>query len=108
MWAVTLKISGKLIGRCGLFDSVVDGQGETELSYLIDPDVAGHGFATEAAASLIEHGRHVIGLTRIIALIHPENTASIRVAEKLGFHYESERSELSEFGSALIYALALP
>lgn len=107
MWAVILKITGQLVGRCGLFNSVVDGQGEAELSYLIDPEVAGNGFATEASSALIEYARSVLGVTRIVALISPENTASIRVAEKLGFYYEAQRSEASEFGPTMIYAIAL-
>jgi RimJ/RimL family protein N-acetyltransferase len=43
------------------------------------------GYASEAAAPVVRHGLFALGLSQVIADIDPENLASIRVAEKLGF-----------------------
>lgn len=107
MHAVILRSSGKLIGRCGLFSAVVDANSEMEISYLIDADLTDRGLATESASILVEHLRDHLEVNRIIALISPLNVASIRVAEKLGFTYERERSEAGEFGKTSIYALSV-
>ena len=106
MRAAILKSSGQMVGRCGLFASEVDGTIEVELAYLIDAESTSKGLATEAGRALVDHGLNELGLGRIVALIHPANLASIRVAEKIGFQYERPRSEESEFGSASIYSIA--
>jgi RimJ/RimL family protein N-acetyltransferase len=46
-----------------------------------------HGFATEAATALATFGFTQLELPRIVALIHPANVPSIRVADKMGFRY---------------------
>ena len=53
----------------------------------------GRGFATEAAGALIAHGLHTLGLPRLVAVTYPENHASQRVLDKLGF----ERRGLTEY-----------
>jgi RimJ/RimL family protein N-acetyltransferase len=45
----------------------------------------GRGYATEAAAPVVRHGLFTLGLDEVIADIDPDNTASLRVAAKLGF-----------------------
>ena len=44
----------------------------------------GKGYATEAARGAIRHGFETAGLDEIYCIIYPENTRSIRVAERLG------------------------
>jgi RimJ/RimL family protein N-acetyltransferase len=44
----------------------------------------GQGYATEGARAALAHASTVLGKERIISLIHPENRASIRVAERIG------------------------
>jgi len=84
LWAVVLKEDDRLIGRCGLLYQQVQGTWEIEVSYLIDKPYWGKGSATEAARETVElgFGRHKFA--RVIALINPENIASVRVAEKSG------------------------
>jgi ribosomal-protein-alanine N-acetyltransferase len=50
----------------------------------------GNGYATEAARALRDFAFASFGLERLISLIHEENPASIRVAEKLGERYERD------------------
>ncbi len=55
-----------------------------EIGWRLSPTAWGNGYAVEAARALVAHGFETVGLGEIIAEIDPANTASIRVAEKLG------------------------
>lgn len=44
----------------------------------------GYGYATEAARAALAHAFTVWRKDRVISIIHPENRASIRVAERIG------------------------
>ena len=46
-----------------------------------------NGYAAESVAAVIEYGRNVLKLPRIIAMVDPENEASIRLVEKLGLTF---------------------
>jgi len=56
-----------------------------ELGYRLCRDVWGNGYATEAAAAMLEAGYRRLDIDRIMACAHPDNASSIRVLEKLGF-----------------------
>ena len=44
--------------------------------------------ATESSKAILRHGFETLGLNRVIALVLPENTASIRVLEKVGMRFD--------------------
>ena len=68
--------------------------------------VRGRGFATEAAAACRAHARDRLGVDRLVAIIHPDNTPSKRVAERIGLSFE--RATTSESGDpAHVYAARL-
>lgn len=85
-WPVIEKVSGEVIGYCGLLDKEVEGRAEIELVYAFMPSAWGKGYAVEIAQSLRDHATRHLGLRRLIALIEPGNAASVRVAERAGFH----------------------
>lgn len=88
-WAVVLRQTGGLIGYCGLFQLPdVGGLPAVEIGYRLARSSWGHGYATEAVCAVRDYAFASLGLTRLIALIDPANTASIRVAEKAGMVYE--------------------
>lgn len=87
-WAVVEKASGELIGHCGL--RFIPEIRETEVLYAFGKDFWGKGYATEAARASVEFGFCRTGLERIIAIAVPENTASRRVMEHCGLHYEKD------------------
>ena len=58
--------------------------------YVIRRESWGRGYATELAEGIKCHAFETLGLTRLIALIEPENTASERVAAKAGMCFEKE------------------
>jgi RimJ/RimL family protein N-acetyltransferase len=71
-----------------LFDDV-NGRPEVEIGYRLIRSAWGHGYATEAAQAVATYAT-TLGIQRLIALIDPGNVASIRVAYKLGMHYEAD------------------
>ena len=89
-FVVTVRESAVPIGYCGFFHQVVDAAPEIEIGYRLHPDFWNKGFATEAARAVRDCGFSEWKLDRVISLIHPENTASRRVAEKNGMILEKE------------------
>ena len=90
-FAVIENASGNLIGYCGLFHIPdINGRPEIEIGYRFARESWGRGYATEAVLAVREFAFRSLGLTRLIAMIDPDNTASIRVAEKAGMRYEQD------------------
>jgi ribosomal-protein-alanine N-acetyltransferase len=106
LWAAETRDEGAFVGRCGLLPWVIEGRQEIELAYLIDRRRWGEGLATEAAQGILRYAREQLGLQRVICLIMHGNTASVRVAEKLGMRYE--RDMLGDFGACMVYGRRLP
>jgi RimJ/RimL family protein N-acetyltransferase len=82
IWAVEEKESGRLAGRIGCINP--EGWPGFEVGWTLRREFWGKGYATEAARRALEYGFHDLDRPHIISLIHPENRASIRVAERLG------------------------
>lgn len=59
--------------------------GIVEVGWTIGKAHWGKGIATEAARMVIDHGFRRLGVPAIFAIVHQNNAASMRVAEKLGF-----------------------
>jgi RimJ/RimL family protein N-acetyltransferase len=90
-WAVVAKDSGAAIGYCGLFDFPdVNGRPEVEIGYRLNRACWGQGYATEAVIAVRDYAFDVLGMTRLIAIIDPDNAASIHVAENAGLRHETE------------------
>jgi len=91
LWAVVEKRTRCVIGYCGLSRFAdVGGQPETEIGYRLARVHWGKGFATEAAVAVRDYAFDHLSLKRLIAIIDPQNDASIRVATKLGMRYEKD------------------
>jgi RimJ/RimL family protein N-acetyltransferase len=95
LWIVEERESGQFVGDCGLTPQEVDGATEIEVGYHVRASLQRQGFATEGAAAARAYARDVLGLDRLIALIHPDNVASQRVAEKIGLRFERETTSRS-------------
>jgi RimJ/RimL family protein N-acetyltransferase len=61
-----------------------------ELGWSIFPRHQRTGFATETALALMDWATQVHGITRFISATTPDNAASLRVHEKLGFRRTGE------------------
>jgi ribosomal-protein-alanine N-acetyltransferase len=89
-WAVVLRKTGELIGRCGMTVEEYEGISEPELGWTFARAHWGHGYATEAAAAAMKHWFENLRFRRIISLIDPQNFASERVAVRLGMTLERQ------------------
>ena len=85
-FACVWKPTGAVIGFSGI--KYVAEIAETELGYRFFEEYWGLGLATEAGRASIEFARAVVGLRRLVAMVHPDNVASARVVTKLGFARE--------------------
>ena len=90
--AVTLEETGELIGDAGIRRKP-ENDWEADIGYEIAPEHWRNGYATEAAAALINHGFDQMGLHRISSWCIAENVASARVLEKLGLREEGRLRE---------------
>lgn len=89
-WACVRKGDAEICGFCGL--KYLEEIDEVDLGFRFFPDYWGKGLATEAGFACLQFGFEVIGLEYVIALVLPENRASIRVLEKVGMTCEGEFS----------------
>jgi RimJ/RimL family protein N-acetyltransferase len=61
---------------------------DVDIGFAFLPEFWSRGYAVESAAAIMDHGRSVLGLGRIVAITAPENLGSIKVLEKIGFKFE--------------------
>jgi RimJ/RimL family protein N-acetyltransferase len=85
-WAAVDKATGECVGRIGLWNP--EGWPGLEIGWLLARSHWGRGLATEGGLAAREWAFATLGVDRLISVIHPENTASIRVAERLGETFE--------------------
>jgi len=105
LWAIALRETGEFAGDCGLTPQYVDGVKEIEVGYHVRPSLQGHGYATEAAAAARDFARDKLFLSRLIAIINPDNAPSQRVAEKIGLSPEKRSTVFGH--EQIIYAAAI-
>jgi RimJ/RimL family protein N-acetyltransferase len=76
---------GRMLGALGL---MFDGPGSAELAYWVRPESRRQGLAVRGIRALTPWAHATLRLPRVWLEIDPENTASLRVAERAGFTYE--------------------
>jgi len=85
-WAVEEKATRRFVGRIGLHRP--EGWPDLEVGWTLARDVWKQGYATEGGRASLDHAWNRLGVTKVVSLILPENTASIRVAQRLGQTFE--------------------
>jgi ribosomal-protein-alanine N-acetyltransferase len=88
-WVITY--GGQFAGQLTMGSIVWGSARSAQVGYWIDEAHAGRGVTPTALALALDHCFFVVGLHRVEATIRPENHASRRVAEKLGFRDEGLR-----------------
>jgi ribosomal-protein-alanine N-acetyltransferase len=88
-WVVTF--GGQFAGQLTVGSLVWGSARSGQVGYWVDENFAGQGIIPTALAMAVDHCFFAVGLHRIEASIRPENTASRRVVEKLGFREEGVR-----------------
>jgi len=111
LWDIIEKSSNKVIGDLG-FHSWYQKHHRAEIGYgMHDLSARRKGYMHEAFAAAIDHGFNKMNLNRVEAMISPENKASRRIVEKLGFNLEGQMREhhknpaTGKLDDSLIYAL---
>lgn len=82
MWLIVLK-DGSIIGRAGIENN---SDGLLELGYMLGAEYQHQGYAQEACEGILKYAEENLQINRkdIICRIYKENTASVKLAEKLG------------------------
>jgi RimJ/RimL family protein N-acetyltransferase len=89
LWVIE-TMDREFVGDCGLTWQSVNGVPELEVGYHVRSSLQGRGYATEAATACLELARRCDLAERLVAIIHSENSASQRVAEKIGLRVAGE------------------
>lgn len=88
-WAVLDKATGAYVGDVGAAfqhrELSPPPPDAPEAGWVIAPDQQGRGFAYEAASHGLRWLDHTHGYRRSVAIIHPQNAGSVRLADRLGF-----------------------
>jgi RimJ/RimL family protein N-acetyltransferase len=82
-WAVVEKSRGSVIGMCGLVKR--DNLPDPDLGYAFLPEYFGKGLAFEAAQACLHAAKRDFALPRLLAIVNPDNQASRRLLDRLGF-----------------------
>ena len=104
MWAVAEKVTGRVVGECGL--RVVEGGPDVALLCRMALDVRGRGYASEAARACVEAAFAALGVERIVGHTHPENVAARRVLMNAGMILHGSSRHYG--GATVLYAVNRP
>lgn len=103
-WIVQARDGGAFLGYCGIRPLEDSDREGTEIAWHVAKAWWGRGVATEAALAAREEAFGTFGVERLAALIHPENAASRRVAERIGMDLVQEDAVV-EGEPATVYVL---
>ena len=103
-YLVLRQFDGEPLGLCGLFRR--DQFEDADLGFALLETHRGQGYASEAAQAVLAHARDGLGMTRLIAVTSHDNTASMRLLDRLGFAFEAvvpwdEATTVRRYGLAL-------
>jgi RimJ/RimL family protein N-acetyltransferase len=105
LYLVELKESRIPIGMCGLIKR--EELPDVDIGFAFLPAYWNRGFASEAATAVMKHAEQTVKLKRIVAITNPDNDASIKLLQRMGFTFESvitlakDRERVKLFAKAL-------
>lgn len=107
-WVLCLPETRKLIGTMGFWKITAE-HFRAEIGYMMFPEWQGRGLASEALQAALNYGFSTMGLHSVEANVNPNNAASIRLLERLGFVREAYFRENyfynGQFLDSAIYSL---
>lgn len=86
LYLVELKETSVPVGICGLLKRAP--LSDLDLGFAFLSAYWSRGYASESAEAMLNHAKSVLGLKRIVAVVAPDNRASIGLLERLGFGFE--------------------
>ena len=81
------KDDGAFVGLTGLAYQDIEGESLLEVGYRLAFEHWKKGYATEAARAFRDHAFEQVGVSKLIAIIRPDNVASLAVAGRLGMRF---------------------
>ena len=110
LWCAQERRSGEFLGFVGLshplwFPALAT---EVEVGWRLARAAWGHGYATEGSRAALRAAFTTLELPRVVSLIHPGNTRSRAVAERLGLTLEQELPHPSEPVNVAVYSRERP
>jgi RimJ/RimL family protein N-acetyltransferase len=85
LWLLERRVDAVAIGLCGLLRR--DTLDDVDIGYALLDRYSGQGYAFEAARACMTWARRR-GITRVVALVRPDNQRSINLLERLGLRFE--------------------
>jgi RimJ/RimL family protein N-acetyltransferase len=86
LWLIEEKGTGAPVGICGLLKR--DVLEDVDIGYALLPEFWSRGYAFESASAVMSYARERLGSNRVLAVVNADNQSSIRLLEKMGFHYD--------------------
>lgn len=88
-WILRERATGRFVGDVGLADLQRELEpsyrGEPEAGWVLAPWAQGQGYATEAVRAVLSWADATLAAPRVVCIIDPSNTPSLRVADRCGF-----------------------
>jgi len=101
-WAIT--VDGAAVGWVSLVP--LAGTDSIQLAYRLQRAAWGKGYASQAAKQLCEYAWRETEVSELLAVVWPDNQASVRVLEKLGFAFRSRECHYDR--ETIVYTLPRP
>lgn len=106
-FAIELKATGELVGDCALH--TLKDERQVEIGYTLAPQNQGKGYMTEAITRLLDYVFLELGKYRALAEMDAKNTASARLADRLGFRLEAHHLQdvwfKGAWGDSFVFAI---
>lgn len=109
-WCISKKENDTVVGLITLHDFNICNS-HAEIGFMLNKSYWRQNTMGEVSPGIIKFAFEIIGLNRIEALIHPDNIASIKLSEKLGFQREGLKKEAAynkrtnEYEDRLIFGI---
>jgi RimJ/RimL family protein N-acetyltransferase len=86
LYTVELKSNKELVGMCGFVRR--ETLPEPDIGFAFLPEHEGMGYGIESASAVLKYGLDELRFTKVLAITTPDNAASGKLLDKLGFVFE--------------------
>ena len=102
LWLVERACDGEALGICGLLrrDTLAD----VDLGFAFAAAHRRQGYALESARGVMAYARGALALGRVVAIVKPDNEASVKLLTRLGFAFERMLPATDDKPSLCLYA----
>lgn len=94
------------VGICGLLQR--DELADPDIGFAFLPRFWSKGFAQEAAAATLDHGRDQLNMKRVVAITNRDNHSSIKLLQKIGLFFEGTVRLADDADEVNLYAINFP